>query len=50
LSSSTVKEVASLGGDVAGMVPPRVVRALKDRFTELGDDGPNSVPVVSLRD
>jgi len=50
LSSSTVKEVASLGGDVAGMVPPRVARALKDRFTELGDDGPNSVQVVSLRD
>jgi pantetheine-phosphate adenylyltransferase len=50
LSSSTVKEVASLGGDVTGMVPDHVAEALKDRFTELGDDGRNSVPVVSLRD
>lgn len=50
LSSSTVKEVASLGGDVSEMVPPRVARALEDRFIELGEDGPNSVPVTSLRD
>ncbi len=50
LSSSTVKEVAALGGDVSGMVPPHVARALKARFTELGEDGTNSVPMVSLRD
>ena len=50
LSSSTVKEVASLGGDVSGMVPPHVAEALKVRFSELGEDGPNSVPVISLRD
>jgi pantetheine-phosphate adenylyltransferase len=50
LSSSTVKEVASLGGDVSGMVPPHVAEALKARFIELGEDGPNSVPVISLRD
>jgi pantetheine-phosphate adenylyltransferase len=50
LSSSTVKEVASLGGDVSGMVPPHVAEALKVRFIELGEDGPNSVPVISLRD
>jgi pantetheine-phosphate adenylyltransferase len=50
LSSSTVKEVASLGGDVSGMVPAHVVRALRARFAELGEDGPNSVPMVSLRD
>jgi pantetheine-phosphate adenylyltransferase len=50
LSSSTVKEVASLRGDVSGMVPDHVSRAMKDRFSELGDDGRNSVPVVSLRD
>ena len=50
LSSSTVKEVASLRGDVSGMVPDHVARAMKDRFSELGDDGRNSVPVVSLRD
>jgi pantetheine-phosphate adenylyltransferase len=50
LSSSTVKEVASLGGDVRGMVPAHVAEALKNRFIELGEDGPNSVPVISLRD
>lgn len=50
LSSSTVKEVASLGGDVAGMVPSQVAQALKARFSELDQDGSNSVPVVSLRD
>jgi pantetheine-phosphate adenylyltransferase len=50
LSSSTVKEVASLGGDVNGMVPLHVSQALSARFMELGDDGPNSVPMVSLRD
>jgi pantetheine-phosphate adenylyltransferase len=50
LSSSTVKEVASLGGDVSGMVPLHVAQALQSRFTELGEDGPNSMPVISLRD
>ena len=50
LSSSTVKEVASLGGDVSGMVPPHVAQALQLRFSELDEDGHNSVPVVSLRD
>lgn len=50
LSSSTVKEVASLGGDVTGMVPNHVAQALTTRFSELGDDGHDSVPVVSLRD
>lgn len=31
LSSSLVKEIAMLGGDVAGMVPPAVSRRLHDR-------------------
>jgi pantetheine-phosphate adenylyltransferase len=35
LSSSTVREIASLGGDVSSMVPPHVKAALKERFTEL---------------
>jgi pantetheine-phosphate adenylyltransferase len=50
LSSSTVKEVASLGGDVSEMVPDHVAETLLARFVELGEDGRNSVPVVSLRD
>ena len=31
LSSSLVKEIAMLGGDVGGMVPPAVTRRLRDR-------------------
>jgi pantetheine-phosphate adenylyltransferase len=50
LSSSTVKEVASLGGDISGMVPPHVAEAIMARFTLLGEEGANSQPMVSLRD
>ncbi|RMH40613.1 MAG: pantetheine-phosphate adenylyltransferase [Deltaproteobacteria bacterium] len=32
VSSSLVKEVASLGGDVSGLVPSAVERALKEKF------------------
>src|SRR5437764_1434848 len=32
VSSSLVKEVAQFGGDVTGLVPPGVQRALEDRF------------------
>jgi pantetheine-phosphate adenylyltransferase len=32
VSSSLVKEVASFGGDVSGLVPPGVERALKERL------------------
>lgn len=49
LSSSTVREIASLGGDVSSMVPPHVEIALKKRFKELGD-GQQLVPTTSLRD
>lgn len=34
ISSSTVREIASLGGDVSSMVPTNVVAALKDHFGE----------------
>lgn len=34
LSSSTVKEIASFGGDVSSMVPPHVHQALGERFQE----------------
>lgn len=49
LSSSTVREIASLGGDVTSMVPPQVAAALRNRFHELGD-GQQVVPQSSLRD
>lgn len=32
LSGTTVREIASLGGDVSSMVPPNVAQALYDRF------------------
>lgn len=49
LSSSTVREIASLGGDVSSMVPRHVEKALHNRFAELGD-GQQVVPSTSLRD
>ena len=50
LSSSTVREIASLGGDVSSMVTPSVGKALVARFKELGEDAPSAVDMVSLRD
>ena len=49
LSSTTVREIASLKGDVSSMVPPYVMAALHARFKELGD-GQQIVPTTSLRD
>jgi pantetheine-phosphate adenylyltransferase len=37
LSSSTVREIASLGGDVSSMVPPHVNTILKNKVKDLGD-------------
>lgn len=50
LTGSTVREIASLGGDVSSLVPPHVEAALTRKFQELGDDGPGVVPMTSLRD
>jgi pantetheine-phosphate adenylyltransferase len=49
LSSSTVREIASLGGNVNSMVPLHVKAALDNRFAELGD-GQEIVPTTSMRD
>lgn len=49
LSSTTVREIASLGGDISSMVPPHVALALHRRFHELGD-GQTLIPQSSLRD
>lgn len=48
ISSSTVREVASLGGDVSWMAPPHVVSALARRFAELKSRGVSSSYVTSL--
>lgn len=37
LSSTTVREIASLGGDVSSMVPPHVKAALIEKVKDLGD-------------
>ena len=37
LSSSTVREIASLHGDVSSMVPAHVNEALKNKLNDLGD-------------
>ena len=34
VSSSLVKEVASFGGDISGLVPPEVEQALRDKYAE----------------
>jgi len=44
LSSTTVREIASLGGDVSSMVPPYVEEALKKTLINMEDnDVPNSI-------
>jgi pantetheine-phosphate adenylyltransferase len=50
ISSTTVREIASLGGDVSSMVPPHVKMALEKRFEELERDGGHVVQQTSLRD
>ncbi len=47
LSSSTVREIASLDGDVSSMVPPHVENALKLKLNGKGD---RQTPPNALRD
>ena len=47
LSSSTVREIALLGGDVSSMVPPHVEKAFRSKVTSLGDQ---HSPPNALRD
>jgi len=49
LSSSTVREIAALNGDISSMVPPHVEKALKRRLLELGESD-QIVPPTSMRD
>lgn len=48
ISSSTVREIAQLGGDVSSMVPARVNEALKKKFN--GADRPEHDYSISLQD
>ena len=48
LSSTTVREIAMLNGDVSSMVPPYVEKAFKEKMA--GDDSPRSSFPNPLRD
>lgn len=44
LSSSTVREIAMLNGNVTSMVPPHVDRALKEKVAQMGEQSlPNAL-------
>jgi pantetheine-phosphate adenylyltransferase len=48
LSSTTVREIASLGGDISSMVPPHVAEALYQRMREL--EARQALPSTGPRD
>ena len=50
ISSSTIREVAELGGDVTSMVPAFVAEALKNRFDELHANHNSPGYTTSIRD
>lgn len=49
ISSSSVREIASLGGDVSTLVPPHVEARLAQWYQELTENG-QSAPMTALRD
>ena len=49
ISSSSVREIASLGGDVSSLVPPYVQAQLTKRYKELNENG-QLAPVTAFRD
>ena len=50
ISSTTVREIAQLGGDVSSMVPPDIEAALIARFDAHHRDGTGTNYAVSLQD
>ncbi|MFN8449251.1 MAG: pantetheine-phosphate adenylyltransferase [Anaerolineae bacterium] len=50
ISSSTIREIAELGGDVSSMVPPFVAEALAKRFAELRANHNSPGYMYSIRD
>jgi pantetheine-phosphate adenylyltransferase len=50
ISSSTIREIAELGGDVTSMVPPFVADALAARFAELHAQKNSPGYMTSIRD
>lgn len=50
LTGTTVREVASLGGDISSFVNGIVAEAIERRFSELGEEGSSQFSVSALRD
>lgn len=50
ISSTTIREIAELGGDVRSMVPPFVAEALSRRFAELHRKNNSPGYMTSIRD
>ena len=50
LSSTIVKEVARLGGDMSELVPPHVVRAMRAKIVDGDNPAPSPLPAQFLRD
>lgn len=50
LSSSIVKEVAKLNGNISGLVPPHVVTALDEKIRELGEEAEDRIKIITMRD
>jgi len=50
LSSTTVREIASLGGDVSSMVPAHVNKAINQKMHELREEQQHIAHPTSLRD
>lgn len=50
ISSTTVREVAALDGDVSSMVPPHVQKALTERFSEMKENGEGPYPAAPFHD
>ena len=50
ISSTTVREVASLNGDVSSMVPKHVQKALTKRISEMKMNGEADYPAAPFRD
>lgn len=50
VSSTTLKEIAFLGGAIDDIVPPYVEAAVKKRLAQLGDGSDDKVKLISLRE
>jgi pantetheine-phosphate adenylyltransferase len=50
LSSSIVKEVAKLNGDISDLVPPHVAVALQNKIEALGEEATDRIKIITMRD